>query len=89
MFQNKCLTSHPSAKSELIGAGYQYQDTEDVVNHGKLITSKGPGTAHLFALTLCVELVGAAKAKQIAQMCLYPYSTESTALVVTQQGASN
>ncbi|XP_044731623.1 protein dj-1beta-like [Chrysoperla carnea] len=72
VFPKKCLTSHPSIKEELV-KDFTYKE-EDVVIDGKLITSRGPGTAHLFALTMIVELVGAQKAKQVAEACLYPHS---------------
>lgn len=71
VFCQKQLTSYPTAKAELEQM-YDYQE-EDIVNDCMLITSRGPGTAHLFALTLCYELAGCEKTKAAAEMCLYPY----------------
>jgi protein DJ-1 len=46
----KRITSYPSFKKELQDA-YQYTE-ESVVIDGKMITSRGPGTAFDFAYTL-------------------------------------
>lgn len=60
------VTSHPSVKKEIIDAGWQYApDEERVVVDGKVITSRGPGTALLFGLTIVEELCGKAKRDDI------------------------
>jgi len=50
------VTSHPSVKEEVEEGGWEYSE-ERIVVDGKLVTSRGPGTAMLFALTI-VELLG-------------------------------
>ena len=45
---------------------------ESVVQDGQVITSRGPGTALDFALTLVEVLAGAATRKQVASDLLYP-----------------
>ena len=59
----KCrVTSHPSVKQEIVDQGWAYgNDDERVVIDGKIITSRGPGTAMLFALTIVQELLGKEK----------------------------
>lgn len=56
----KCrVTSHPSVKQQIVEKGWEYAgDEERVVVDGKIITSRGPGTAILFALTIVEELLG-------------------------------
>ncbi|HRU07381.1 MAG TPA: DJ-1/PfpI family protein [Candidatus Brocadiia bacterium] len=44
---------------------------ENVVEHGKTITSRGPGTAFDFALALTRALVGDAKARQLGKSMLH------------------
>ncbi|CAG8565881.1 5499_t:CDS:2 [Paraglomus brasilianum] len=50
------LTSHPCVKEEL-EKEYEYQE-ERVVVDNKVISSRGPGTAFLFALTIIEQLLG-------------------------------
>jgi protein DJ-1 len=60
------VTSHPSVKKEIVDAGWQYApDEERVVVDDKVITSRGPGTALLFSLTIVEELCGKAKRNEI------------------------
>ncbi|KAI5201096.1 DJ-1 protein [Aureobasidium subglaciale] len=63
----KCrVTSHPSVKQEIVDAGWTYaDDSERVVLDGKIITSRGPGTALLFSLTIVEQLAGKAKREEI------------------------
>ncbi|KAG9964779.1 DJ-1 protein, partial [Aureobasidium melanogenum] len=63
----KCkVTSHPSVKQEIVDAGWSYaDDSERVVVDGKVITSRGPGTALLFSLTIVEKLAGKAKRDEI------------------------
>lgn len=61
----KSITSYPSVKEKLI-ADFKYVDDQKVVQDGKLITSRGPGTAYQFGLKIVEALVGADKAKQVA-----------------------
>ncbi|KAH8554161.1 class I glutamine amidotransferase-like protein [Umbelopsis sp. PMI_123] len=50
------VTSHPSVKEQLEDV-YKYSDDRVVVDQN-IITSRGPGTAFLFALTIVEQLVG-------------------------------
>ncbi|KAL1311226.1 hypothetical protein AAFC00_001417 [Neodothiora populina] len=63
----KCkVTSHPSVKQEIVDAGWEYAgDEERVVKDGNVITSRGPGTALLFSLTIVETLVGKAKRDEV------------------------
>lgn len=56
-------TSYPAYRSQLPGADYQ---TDRVVVDGKLITSRSPGTALEFALTLVEHLEGPEASHRIA-----------------------
>lgn len=58
------VTSHPSVKDKLIDGGYKYSE-DNVVVTGKVVTSRGPGTAFEFGLKLVELLVGAEKVKEI------------------------
>ncbi|XP_023224526.1 protein/nucleic acid deglycase DJ-1-like [Centruroides sculpturatus] len=61
----KLLTSHPSKKEEM-KEGDKYKYSEDrVVVDGQLITSRGPGTAFEFALTIVEKLMGKEKANSL------------------------
>jgi protein DJ-1 len=59
------VTSHPSVKEEVEQAGWQYSE-ERVVVDGRVITSRGPGTAMLFALTIVGEICGKEKREEVA-----------------------
>ncbi|ORZ23933.1 class I glutamine amidotransferase-like protein [Absidia repens] len=54
--QGRKATSYPAFKEELSNY-YDYSEDRVVVD-GNLVTSRGPGTAFLFALTLVSNLVG-------------------------------
>lgn len=69
----KSLTSYPSVKECLVEGGkYQYKEDKVVVD-GKLITSRGPGTAFDFALNIVEQLQGKEKAVQVAKAMLLEY----------------
>lgn len=59
---NRSFTAHPSVVNELPSA----RVSDRLVIDGKLITSRGAGTALEFALALIEALSGPAKAKEIA-----------------------
>ncbi|GAB7346705.1 hypothetical protein MBLNU459_g1823t1 [Dothideomycetes sp. NU459] len=63
----KCkVTSHPSVKEAIVDAGWSYaEDNERVVVDGKTITSRGPGSALLFALTIVELLAGKDKRDEV------------------------
>ncbi|XP_060533675.1 protein dj-1beta [Cylas formicarius] len=71
--RGKSLTSYPAMKGQMEEDGlYEYKE-EDVVVDGKLITSRGPGTAFKFALTVVENTVGKEKASEIAKAMLVSY----------------
>lgn len=60
------VTSHPSVKSQIVEKGWSYApDSERVVVDGKLITSRGPGSAILFALAIVETVLGKAKREEV------------------------
>ncbi|KAF8361519.1 djr-1.1 [Pristionchus pacificus] len=58
------LTSFPGVRGKLEEAGYNYSEDRVVVD-GKMITSRGPGTAFEFALKLVEILVSAEESKKL------------------------
>ncbi|KAG2174295.1 hypothetical protein INT43_004318 [Umbelopsis isabellina] len=77
------VTSHPSVKQELEESKYHeqndimdsYRYSEDrVVVDQNIITSRGPGTAFLFALTIVEKLVGKEVVEKISPPMLLPQS---------------
>lgn len=71
----KNITSYPSTeKAMLEGDSYNYKQ-ENVVVDGTLITSRGPGTAYQFALTLLEQLVGKQIACEVAKGMLVDYKS--------------
>ncbi|KAL1661834.1 class I glutamine amidotransferase-like protein [Schizophyllum commune] len=67
------LTSHPSVKAQL-EADYEYSESPVVVS-GKLVTSRGPGTAFPFALTLVELLLGKNKREEVRGPMAFPANT--------------
>ncbi|RDX54749.1 DJ-1 [Lentinus brumalis] len=67
------LTSHPSVRDQLKDA-FEYSE-EPVVVSGKLVTSRGPGTAFPFALTLVELLCGKEKRAEVAGPMVFPKGT--------------
>ena len=59
------VTSHPSVRGELTGAFVQAEPR--VLRSGSVLTSQGAGTALEFALELVADLVGPAKADELAR----------------------
>ncbi len=64
MIAGRKLTSHPSVQAQLSGALY---DEGRVVIDGKLVTSRGPGTAMEFAMALVEILMGPQKVEEVNQ----------------------
>ena len=64
------LTSYPTVKDKLTGAGYKYSE-EKVAVSGHMVTSRGPGTAFDFALKLVELLVDAGKAAEVKKQLLH------------------
>ncbi|KAI0688389.1 DJ-1 [Cytidiella melzeri] len=67
------LTSHPSVKAQLDN-DFEYSE-DPVVVSGKLVTSRGPGTTFLFALTLVELLCGKEKRAEVAGPMIFPPNT--------------
>ncbi len=63
LLEGRAATIHPGWKDKLKSGEYR-EDT--VVRDGRFITSRGPGTAMPFALSLAKILVGEEKAAQVA-----------------------
>jgi 4-methyl-5(b-hydroxyethyl)-thiazole monophosphate biosynthesis len=61
------VTSYPSYREKLGAVVYEEQT---VVEDGKVITSRGPGTALHFGLAIVKKLLGREKAEQIRQAML-------------------
>ncbi|KRT85851.1 hypothetical protein AMK59_439 [Oryctes borbonicus] len=69
----KKVTSYPAMAAAMKEGGtYDYKE-DDVVVDGNLITSRGPGTATKFALTVVKELLGEEKACEIAKAMLIKF----------------
>ncbi len=67
ILEGKKATSFPSYSGKLAGAIYQ---EKTVVEDGKIMTSRGPGTAVYFALAIAERLVGKEKANSIKEAML-------------------
>lgn len=63
LVEGKRLTSHPGVEDQLSGSRYE---SDRVVRDGRLLTSRGPGTALEFALALVEALVSPTRADQLA-----------------------
>lgn len=59
------VTSHPSVAEEIKEAGWEYSQ-ERIVVDDRVITSRGPGTALLFALTIVEAISGKEKRDEVA-----------------------
>ncbi|KAF2810193.1 DJ-1 [Mytilinidion resinicola] len=69
------VTSHPSVEAEIKAEGWTYSQERCVVDDRfKLITSRGPGTVLLFALTIVEQLCGREKRKDVEGPMLMPAS---------------
>lgn len=64
LLANRKATSFPGVLDARAVAGLEYRE-EPVVQDGRIITSRGPGTAMDFALTLIETLAGSAKRDQV------------------------
>ncbi|XP_065561708.1 Parkinson disease protein 7 homolog [Artemia franciscana] len=62
----KKVTSHPSVQDKLVAGGYQYSE-QIACKDGKIITSRGPGTAINFALLIIHELLSPEVCEKIAK----------------------
>ncbi len=64
LLKNRKATSFPGVLDKISVPGMDYRE-EAVVQDGKIITSRGPGTAMDFALALIENLVGVDKRAQV------------------------
>lgn len=64
LLEHKQATSYPGIMDNMDIAGFKYQQNS-VVADGRIITSRGPGTAMDFALYLIELLTGAEKRQQV------------------------
>lgn len=68
LLDGKKATSYPGFEEKMTMAEYVY---EPVVQDGKIITSRGLGTAIDFALRIIENLLGADKAQEISDSIIY------------------
>lgn len=73
--QDKRATAHPSVINQLTG---QVVDDAGVVIDGKLITSRGLGTAMDFSLAIVSKLFGHARARSVAEGLVFDYPRTGT-----------
>jgi protein deglycase len=69
LLQGRRATSFPGFEKDLRGA---VLSTEPVVRDGRILTSRGPGTALAFALALVAALKGDVAAKQLSDTLQIP-----------------
>ncbi|MDR2209868.1 MAG: DJ-1/PfpI family protein [Spirochaetaceae bacterium] len=67
LLEGRRFTCFPGTEKQVKGGTWL---SDRVVTDGSLVTSRAPGTAAEFALTLIEELVGAAEAKQVKEAAL-------------------
>lgn len=67
ILQGKRVTSYPTYKDKL---GHVVYEEKSVVEDGNILTSRGPGTALLFALAIVEQLVGKERAQKIKEAML-------------------
>jgi len=71
LLNNKTATSYPGSLNNTPAQNLQYVE-DSVVIDGKVVTSRGPGTAMDFALTLIELLAGKAKRDEVEGPLLRP-----------------
>lgn len=71
LLDGRRATAYPGVIDGRIGAGSTLL-TDPVVTDGRVVTSRGPGTAMDFALTLIEHLLGADKRRQVEEPLLRP-----------------
>lgn len=70
VFEGRSMTSHPGVRGQVEGWG-SYSN-RSVVEDGKLITSRGPGTAFAFALRLVGALTDAETMAAVRAPMMFP-----------------
>lgn len=71
LLKGRRATSFPGALNDAQSAGVRYEEAA-VVQDGRIITSRGPGTAMDFALSLIEILAGKARRDQVEQGLMRP-----------------
>ena len=66
LLKGRRVTSFPGSLDQTQLAGVRYEESA-VIQDGHILTSRGPGTAMDFALTIIETLVGKAKRDQVEQ----------------------
>lgn len=69
VLHRRAVTSYPGYATQLGDVDYR---EDDVVQDGELVTSRGPGTALVFALALVARLVGEDEAADLGARMLAP-----------------
>lgn len=64
LLEGRRATSFPAMRDFVVAHGAEYAE-DPVVQDGKIITSRGPGTAMDFALALIEQLAGAEKRREV------------------------
>jgi 4-methyl-5(b-hydroxyethyl)-thiazole monophosphate biosynthesis len=72
LLENRSVTSYPGALEKFKVAGMHYLE-QPVVIDGKVVTSRGPGTAMDFALTLIELIAGKEKRDEVEGALMRPH----------------
>jgi protein DJ-1 len=71
VFAGRAMTCHPSVASRIAMFG-KLDQRSSVVEDGNLITSQGPGTTFLFALTIVRRVMGETRAAEVERGLVLP-----------------
>lgn len=71
VFAGRAMTCHPSVASRIAMFG-KLDQRSPVVEDGNLITSQGPGTSFLFALTIVRRVMGETRAAEVERGLVLP-----------------
>ncbi len=71
VFAGRAMTCHPSVASRIAMYG-KLDQRSPVVEDGNLITSQGPGTSFLFALTIVRRVMGETRAAEVERGLVLP-----------------
>ncbi|KAJ1305608.1 hypothetical protein OPQ81_000605 [Rhizoctonia solani] len=75
------ITSHPSVKDQL-SERFTYKEDSVVVDRN-LITSRGPGTAFLFAFAIIEKIIGVEKRKEVEGPMVFPQTLIASASMLS------
>ena len=71
VFAGRAMTCHPSVASRIAMFG-KLDQRSPVVEDANLITSQGPGTSFLFALTIVRRVMGETRAAEVERGLVLP-----------------